>query len=469
MVRRMRFVNRSRELAALNSWYEQSGPRLGIVWGRRRVGKTALLGYWARQRRAIFHVARNRAPADEFAALSRAAAPVLSLARRDLAQRPFHDWDDAFETLAAAAEETPLVVVIDEFPELMVAQPSIESTLRAIWEHLGDTRLRLILCGSAVRTMEGLQEERAPLYGRATLRLQVRQFTPAEAGLMLPDLPPAERARAWGVCGGTPFYLALWNQGGTFAENLTALFGSEHGLLLNEGQFVLATEDFAGGRRERIPEQVLRAVASGRTRFGELKQTLGTDPTRALTALQNLDLIERVLPVGRNADPRRAYYRIADNFLAFWLSVVEPHRPAVVRGLGASVARTIVGQSDGFMGQRWEDAFRAHLVQALTGDPRVEPMVEVGRFWKQHGPDPCEIDAVVLTGSGRSLSLAGEAKWSRHEDGPRLLRTLARKVHTSGLAGADDAEPLYALCAREAVTGSVPPGTLVVTAAEIFP
>jgi AAA+ ATPase superfamily predicted ATPase len=465
----MRFVNRRRELAALDAWHERPGAQFGVVWGRRRVGKSLLLAHWTRRKRAVVHVARNRPLSQELAALSRAAAPVASTPRRDLLDRPFRDWDDAFDVLAAAADVEPLVVVIDEFPDLVLADPAVESALRANWERVGEARLRLIICGSAVRTMEALQEERAPMFGRATLRLQVRPFAPHEAAMMLPDLTPGERARAWGICGGTPFYLALWRQEQSYQENVAALFGDEHALLLNEGQLVLATEDFAGGRRERIPEQALRAIAAGRTRFGELKDVLGTDPTRALAALQSLDLIERVLPVGRNADPRRAYYRIVDNFLAFWLSVVEAHRPAVSRGLGRSVASAMAAQADGFMGERWEDAFRAHLVHALADDPRVEPMVEVGRFWKQYGADPCEMDAVILSGPQRRCSLAGEAKWGRSEDGPRLLRALRRKVLASDLLGPSDPEPVYALCAREAVTGDLPAETYVVTAADIFP
>ena len=54
---------------------------------------------------------------------------------------------------------------------------------------------------------------------------------------------------------------------------------------LNEGELVLATEDFAGGRRERIPEQVLRAIAASHTSFAQIKAAIGTDPTRALRAL----------------------------------------------------------------------------------------------------------------------------------------------------------------------------------------
>lgn len=467
----MEFVNRERELALLDRWHEEPGPQLGIVWGRRRVGKTYLLWHWSRGRRAILHIARNRVPREELAELSRVSAEALDLPLRDLRARPFTSWDDALESFAQAAEHEPLTVIIDEFPELLPANPGLESALRAIWERIGDRKLRLVLCGSAVRTMQSLQQERAPLFGRATLRLQVRPFAPYEAALMLPGLSPAERAGAWGVCGGSPFYLSLWKDDRTLRENLAELFGSEQGLLLNEGQLILSTEEFAGGRRERLPEQVLRAVAAGRTRFSEIKEVLGADPTRALAALQELDLVERVLPVAGRTDPRRAYYRVADNFLAFWLAIVEPHRPSISRGLGRSVVEVMERQLDDFMGDRWEEAFRAHLTRALADDDRVQPIVALGRFWKQRvarGEDPCEIDAVALSGRERRLSLAGEAKWARSEDGPRMLRALRRKVAASGLATDDDPDPVFALCARESVTGELPSETLVVTAADTF-
>lgn len=464
----MRFVNRVKELSLLDEWFGRPGPQLGVVWGRRRVGKSHLLTHWATGRRAIYHVSRNRALDQELAALSAAAAPVLELADRDLVNRPFRDWDEAFEIFRQAASTAPLVLILDEFPELVQSDPKIESALRAIWEGMGDHPVRLVLCGSAVRTMEALQEERAPLYGRATLRLQVRPFLPGEAALMLSGLPPAERAKAWGVCGGIPFYLDLWDQSASFRDNLARLVANEHGLLLNEGQLILATEDFAGGRRERIPEQVLRAIAAGRTRFGEIKDALGVDPTRALAALADLGLVQRVLPVGRNADARRAYYRVADNFLAFWLAVAEPRRAGIIQGLGTSVVGVMEGQFDNFMGDRWEDAVRAHLVQTVAADPRVAPVVEVGRFWHQYGTDPAEIDVAMLSEPGGRLSLAAEVKWARQEDGARILRTLMRKAHASNLIGPQDPEPLYVIAAREEVTGDLPDEVLRVTATDVF-
>jgi len=474
MLNTMAFVNRKRELAALDEWWQRPGPQLGVIWGRRRIGKSYLIGHWARDKRAIFHIARNQPVREQLRQLSERASPLASSADRDLTRTPFSDWDDLFLVLANAARDEPLLLVIDEFAELHQAEPNIESTLRAIWEGVtADSKLRVLLTGSAVRAMEALQAERAPLFGRATLRLHLRPFTPGESALMLRGLPPAERAKAWGVCGGTPYYLDLWDDGAPFRANLERLVCTQQGILLNEGELVLATEDFAGGHRERIPEQVLRAIATSHTSFSEIKAAISADPTRALRALQDLDLISRIQPVRSKPDARRAVYRITDNFLGFWLSLVEPFREYIVWGIGADVAEIIEDGFADFMGPRWEEAFRRHLVTVALADPRLRPVAGIGEFWKagtrgDGDGDQCELDAVILTGQERVVSLVGEAKWGVSANGGRLLRGLERKAIESGLPLADDL--VYALCAREEIT-NLPndrDDVIVVTAAEIF-
>jgi hypothetical protein len=232
------------------------------------------------------------------------------------------------------------------------------------------------------------------------------------------------------------------------------------GQLLSEGEFVLASDLDVS----ELGRRVLYAIAGGRTKFNEIEQVVRTDPTRSLDLLGRLRVVEKVVPV--TADPRRSrtsYYRIADNMLAFWLSLVDRYRAEIERGLGRSILSVLIRDLDDHVGSRYEEAFRFHLRRLADAGELGEGIVAIGPFWVEQ-PEQVEIDAVALAGRGRKPVLAGEAKWAKREDANRLVRALEQKTQ----ALPRRAETLrYVVCAREELR-NVPAGTLALTAADIF-
>jgi len=454
------FVNRVAEIEQLEAWWKRREASVGVVWGRRRVGKTALVEHFSEGRPAVFHTGGGRPAAAELTALARAAAPLLSGGVRDLEARPFANWDDALETLALAAADRPLLLVLDEFPALIETSPELPNLIRAAWDRLRTrTKLKLLLCGSAVRTMEAMQEERAPLYGRLDVSLLLHPFRPHEAAEMLPSLSPPQRALVWGLVGGMPLYLRWWDQSASTRVNLARLACTPGGQLLTEGQLVLATEG-EGGELARL---VLYAIANGRTRFNEIEDAVRADPGRTLDRLVALRLVERIVPVTESPrGTRRRIYRMADNFLAFWLGVLDRYRPEIERGLGQSILPVLLRSLDDHMGLPWEVAFRDHLRRIAATGELGEEIVAVGPYWTS-AADPTEIDAVALAGRSREAVLLGEAKWSKRVNAARLRVDLERK---SAALPRLAAEPRYAVCARERVDNA--DDVLAITAAEIF-
>jgi AAA+ ATPase superfamily predicted ATPase len=463
------FVNRVQELEDLDRWWGSRGTALGVVWGRRRVGKSMLLRHWVKGKRSVFHVARNRPEIEELRSLSHSVAQLAVPMRRDLLARPFRDWDDVFDVLSDMSASEPLVLVIDEFPELLKLSNDLESALRSIWERVeGTCQLRVVLCGSSTKVMEAIQLQSAPLFNRMTLRLQVHPFRVSEVAKMLPAASPMERAAAWGVCGGLPFYLARWDDTTSFRENINDLFCSESSMLLSEGELVLATEDLVGAGGERLPERVLRTIADGHTSFSDIRNAITTLPTRSLAELERNRLITKVVPV---TAPRSklTYYRIADNFLAFWLSVIEPHRPAIEQGLGPSVLPVIIASFDDYMGVRWEEAVREHVRIAASAGRICDDVVAVGEFWRTKiGPteDPCQLDLVALVGRSRKVGVVGEIKWSKRKSARPLVSEIQRKAAEAKLDLI--ADPLWVVAARQELT-DIPERVLALTAADIFP
>jgi AAA+ ATPase superfamily predicted ATPase len=222
---------------------------------------------------------------------------------------------------------------------------------------------------------------------------------------------------------------------------------------------VLATEGEGG----ELARQVLYAIAAGRTKFNEIEQTVRADPGRTLERLVGLRLVDRLVPV--TEDPRRTRrrtYRIADNFLAFWLGLLDRYRSEIERGLGESILPILIESIDDHMGGPWEAAFRDHLRKRAAAGELGEGVVAIGPFWTA-ATDPTEIDAVALAGRRREAVLIGEAKWARRVNGGDLRGELERKAQALPRLAAD---ARYAICARERVDN--PGDALQVTARDIF-
>jgi AAA+ ATPase superfamily predicted ATPase len=161
------------------------------------------------------------------------------------------------------------------------------------------------------------------------------------------------------------------------------------------------------------------------------------------------------------ARTRRRIYRIADNFLAFWLGLLDRHRSAIGRGLGKQILPVLSEQLNDHMGGRWESAFREHLVRLAASGGLGAEIVDIGRWW-QDSP-PVEIDAVALAGRSREAVLLGEAKWSPRANGQALRAGLEQKASFLPKVAHS---PIYAACARQQIDQAE--GLLPITAADIF-
>ncbi len=402
------FLNRGAELQSLEEAWSEPGANLTLVWGRRRAGKTRLLGRFVQGRASVFYGATQQSSAAELAGLSEAVRGSLLIGPTDiLAHGDFPSWESALGYLAERATDR-LTVVIDEFPYLVASEPALPSILQRFWDHHGRlSRLMLILCGSAQSMMLELQSEDAALFGRIDRRLHIRPFDYQEASLFTPDLSPTEKAMAYGVLGGMPVYLSRWRDDLGHVANLRRIFADPASPLVEEGEFVLTSElpDAAGYFR------ILHAIANGHRTFGAIRTFADIDIKRQLDRLLDLGLVVRDVPVTERAErSKRVVYRIGDNFLNFWFRFVYRRRSDIARGLGREIVdRTIVPRLDDYMGEPWEEICREFLRREAARGSLPVPVSTIGRWWNRD--NSIEIDVVGL--DDRRVVLAGSVKWSR--------------------------------------------------------
>jgi AAA+ ATPase superfamily predicted ATPase len=194
--------DREREWAGLDVFAQNTYPAamLGVVSGRRRQGKSFLLEALASATGGLYF------PAVEATEAVSLRAFTAALVRQGVSvSRPLQNWDDAIALLFSAITRQPRVAVIDEFPFLVKASPSLPSIIQ---RELGpggsgqQSSVRLLLCGSAMSVMGDLLAGHAPLRGRASLELLVRPFGYRDAARFWDAADPelAVLLRGWGGC-----------------------------------------------------------------------------------------------------------------------------------------------------------------------------------------------------------------------------------------------------------------------------
>ena len=125
-----RFYCRDEELRKLNKRYENGKFECVVIYGRRRVGKTALINEFCKDKPTIFFSALNTTGKENLEALSKA---IMSFERPNAESSPeFTTYDAALDELTALSKEQRIVFVIDEYPYLAKAKPAISAMLQHI-------------------------------------------------------------------------------------------------------------------------------------------------------------------------------------------------------------------------------------------------------------------------------------------------------------------------------------------------
>jgi len=439
------FVDRAEELAALEHAFVARPAQLVIVYGRRRVGKTALVREFARDKKTVYYAATKLPEPQQLRELGQAVGALVDDPL--LGDVGFASWSQFFPYLARLGER--IVVVIDEFPYLVEANPAVASVWQRGWdEHLLHSRVFVILLGSAVGMMEReTLDARAPLYGRRTAQLRLHPLRFADAAAFYPRWEFADRVRAYAVFGGVPYYLVAIDDRVPLHEAIATTVLRRGAPLRDEVEFLLRQEL----QEPRTYFAILHAIAQGRRRAGEIANATGLAHgtlSKYLSVLQALDLVRREVPLTEDKPEKskKGLYAIVDPYVRFWFRFVLPQRGLLELERHGEVVARIRRELDHFTAATYEEICRDAVGRGLLDEPSRPPWQRVGRWWD----GSAGIDVVALDAGGEAL-LLGECKWSVRPVGTNVLRELER-ASVPLRATYPARRPIYALFSKSGFT-----------------
>ena len=426
-----------RELTEFTS-SPRPGAALGLVYGRRRQGKTLLLELLALELGGFLFAATQQSEAQNLADLGSAYAAYRGLRQPVV----FGTYGEALDELFRLGEERATAVIIDEFPYLVKATPALPSYLQRALSPLGHarerTRTRMILCGSALTTMSQLLGGGAPLRGRAQLELVVRPFGfRAAAEFWEVDHEPELAFRLHALVGGTPAYKEMC--GGSGPGNLAGFdpwvqrhLLSPASAMFREGSLLLREEPSIADPTSYAA--VLAAISAGNHRRSEIAATLGRSSgalAHLFDGLQDVGLIQHLDDALRG---KRTVFQITEPVVRLHQLITGRSEPELVAGRAARVwARTSETVAARIYGPHFEDVARRWCLEhaedeTLGGPPGSVRPTEIA--CPEHR-DRHELDIVIADDpAGGRITAIGEAKAAGTAMEARELRRLE---HLRGL------------------------------------
>jgi AAA+ ATPase superfamily predicted ATPase len=450
-------IDREAELERLRAAASEA-PELIVMRGRRRVGKSYLLSESFAEHRLVYFQADE---GETRAHLDFLAAEVGRLMNAPLA---FADWNDALRLLGEQARREPLVVVLDEFQWMLMAEPALDSIVMRHYDGWQRERIPITLAisGSALSMMERLLHSDKPLYGRAGYRPFLQPFDYRDAALFGSAGASAEqKLLRYGILGGTPQY-QVWAGAGSVGEILKRRVLRKDEPLFEEPLALIRGESEI--REPGNYYEIMRAIARGATQFNEILQqskvSSGQLLTNRLKRLETLRYIEERRPLGGTGSTS---WSVGDPFFRFWFRYVYPHRSRLQRGRVQEVCDAILADIDNHMGAVFEQVCRDWAGRYST-DPCLAGAEQIGAYWTR--THDVEID--LLARDRKDITAVGSCKWSASagtHDLNRLieLRRQVRGAHNAALYlfARGFHKSLHARAERE--------GVRLVAAAELFP
>ena len=421
------FVGRHQELEQLNQAYQENDFQFTVIYGRRRIGKTSLINEFLKDKKSIYYVALEENAEDNLKRFSDAISIFKNTDQGG--KEKFANFEECFKEITHLAQKQRVILVIDEFPYLAKAYPTISSMLQSYIDHeFKETNLFLILCGSSMSFMErqvlGYQ---SPLYGRRTLALKLEPFKLSEAHEMLPKLSKEDAFIINTVCGGVPQYLSYMSDSMSVADNIKKNFLSKSGRLFDEPNNLLQQEL----RDPTNYNSIINAIASGASKHSKIAQSahLQTGPlTTYLNNLIDLGIVEKKLPVTeqKKSKSKNIVYRICDGMFRFWYTFVGKQTDLIERGLtDLAWVKVQKGLSD-FMGPEFEKYSQDFMWSQDVNEKIVpNPFIHLGNWWgtDKRTHQQVELDIVGFSDDERD-GYFGECKWKNEPISRSVLEKL---------------------------------------------
>ncbi len=417
------FIGRESELNTLNRLYHSNKFEFAVIYGRRRVGKTALISEFVKDKDTIFFTGVETNAKQNLDNFSRC---IMEYNTGIASGVSFNNFQVALEHVFELAKTKRIVLVIDEYPYVARASKSLASTLQLLIDKNKNTsKLFLILCGSSMSYMEDhVLAYKAPLYGRRTAQFRIKPFEFLETCRYFQNFSDEDKALAYGIIGGTPQYLMQFDDRISIEENIKNTHLNPSSFIFEEPNNLLKQEV----REPAIYNAVITAIATGSSKMNEISNKIDESTSVCAIYIKNLitlGIVKKESPYGEKST-RKTIYSIEDNMFRFWYRFVPENISVISRGAIDLAYSRIATELSSYMGGVFEDICKQYLWKLLLEGNCAVNFTDLGRWWGVN-PKTKSQEEIDIMGTDKDAALFGECKWTNEKVNLNVLETLVER------------------------------------------
>ncbi|MCK5040077.1 MAG: ATP-binding protein [Candidatus Aenigmarchaeota archaeon] len=403
------FINRRQELTALNQRHDSGNPEFLLVYGRRRVGKTALIKEFCKNKKYIYYLCSQENDLIQIKKIAKRIAESF-----DEMTPLVESWEDLFEYISQKSKER-LILVIDEFPYLMGKNKAMASLFQMAWdEYFKDTNIFLILCGSSISMMEDLLDYKSPLYGRRTGQIELLPMFLKNVFEFFPKYNLGQKIQAHSILGNIPMYLLEFDDKKSIRKNIEENILRQDKILYKEPLFLLKQELRDTGTYLTLLEQ----IKDRPLRMSILASKSNIDVNKLpkyLSVLSNLRFVKKIIKVTeKKVKTKNTHYVISDNYFKFWFRFIYPNLSEIEGGDKDKIAKLIYDNLDSYIGYVFEGISKEFLIDLNRKNKLKFHFEKIGNWWghykSDNGRKEVELDLVALNEDAKEIGFF-ECKW----------------------------------------------------------
>ena len=329
-------IGRNKELEFLNKKYNKKNAEFIFLYGRKRLGKSAILQEFARDKSALFYTCSEVTNLEQLRTFNTTYSNTFKSSKNHIGK--FSDWDEIFKSFSKIKIDNNerILIIINEFQYMIKEDRSIASIIQKYWDHyFSKMNIMIVLCGSDIPFIKNeVLSYKNPLYGRASGIYKIEEMDFYDSTLFFPGFSAIEKIQAYSILGGTPFYLKIFKDKLTIKENVITNILEDTGILKDEVTNILNAE-FS---KISTYNTIIRAIAKGEITLNEIAENTSIDKTSSasvyLNTLIDLEIAKKEFSINPYTNKvikkDTGYYKLNNNYFRFYNQYVAPNIDALV-------------------------------------------------------------------------------------------------------------------------------------------